>query len=552
MGDLTAQTRVKAASPLSFTPVRSGLRQRKCACGGTPGLTGECAECREKRLRRRSTNLTEPSTAPPIVHEVLRSPGQLLDEATRAFMEPRFGHDFSKVRVHTDDRAAESARAVNALAYTVGRDIVFGAGRYAPASTEGTGLLAHELAHTAQQEDRGGWQSPISIGPPGDVYEVEAIRVADAVTAGNGSGGLSFTPDRPYLRRACYTKEAEVEAEVGKLGPCTGESGDVYGTEVRFVVNCDDVRPAMVLPLIWLLSTMSPEDKVRVHGYASNDGSPVFNEHLSCLRAHRVASWLTTEGVLLASKIEGLYMHGGTPGSFEERRSVIVEIVPRLPKPEPEPEGAKEAPSCPSVPTSTPSTCDQRHNTYCDAYRCFPNNPWLSCACVASGQVCQAVEAFKGTSRDGILLWICAAPTEQEILAGEEDSRGILFLKGTWLLDTNKCIWGHWRAALEAIHNPALPAPSTLTPEWKLAVDTCRSKGVSSSECCRAHVTAEQQAIDRCGPYDSSLFGSLPSDVPGSPICGRIVRENVPGPPFTGDFGKVADRIAYGNSRCCP
>jgi hypothetical protein len=73
---------------------------------------------------------------PPIVNEVLRSPGQPLDAAICTFMEPRFGYDFSQVRVHTDARAAESARAVNALAYTVGRDVVFGAGQYAPYSKE--------------------------------------------------------------------------------------------------------------------------------------------------------------------------------------------------------------------------------------------------------------------------------------------------------------------------------------------------------------------------------------------------------------------------------
>ena len=66
--------------------------------------------------------------APPIVHDVLGSPGQPLDAATRAMMEPRFGHDFGKVRVHTDTCANESAHAVNALAYTVGPQIVFGAG----------------------------------------------------------------------------------------------------------------------------------------------------------------------------------------------------------------------------------------------------------------------------------------------------------------------------------------------------------------------------------------------------------------------------------------
>ena len=113
-----------AAMPASFTPARAGLLQRKCACGGTPGREGECAECRKKRLslQRRSASQVEPTTVPPIVNEVLRSPGQPLDEATGAFMEPRFGHDFSQVRVHTDAKAIESARTVNALAYTVEPD----------------------------------------------------------------------------------------------------------------------------------------------------------------------------------------------------------------------------------------------------------------------------------------------------------------------------------------------------------------------------------------------------------------------------------------------
>jgi len=89
--------------------------------------------------------------APASVHEALRSPGQPLDAATRAYFEPRFGHDFSNVRVHTDDRAAESARDVSAVAYTVGRHVVFGRGLYPPSSLYGRRLLAHELAHVAQQ-----------------------------------------------------------------------------------------------------------------------------------------------------------------------------------------------------------------------------------------------------------------------------------------------------------------------------------------------------------------------------------------------------------------
>jgi hypothetical protein len=91
--------------------------------------------------------------APPIVNEVLASPGQPLDPATRAFMEPRFGHDFGRVRVHADAKAAESSRAVNALAYTVGEHVVFAAERYASGTTPGRSLLAHELAHVLQQNN---------------------------------------------------------------------------------------------------------------------------------------------------------------------------------------------------------------------------------------------------------------------------------------------------------------------------------------------------------------------------------------------------------------
>ena len=97
---------------------------------------------------------TEQIAAPLIVDEVLRSPGQPLDRATRAFMEPRFGHDFSRVRVHSGVAAEQSARDVNARAYTVGHDIVFGAGVFTPGTHEGRRLIAHELTHVVQQS---GW-----------------------------------------------------------------------------------------------------------------------------------------------------------------------------------------------------------------------------------------------------------------------------------------------------------------------------------------------------------------------------------------------------------
>jgi hypothetical protein len=93
--------------------------------------------------------------APAIVSQVVESAGHSLDGPARAFMEPRFGHDFSRVRVHTDGEAARSAQAIGARAYTAGQHIVFGLQQYNPATGDGLRLLAHELTHTLQSPDLG-------------------------------------------------------------------------------------------------------------------------------------------------------------------------------------------------------------------------------------------------------------------------------------------------------------------------------------------------------------------------------------------------------------
>lgn len=105
---------------------------------------------KDSLLQRRVESVSTPKL-PSFVHEVLHSPGQPLDPSIRAFMEPRFGYDFSRVRVHTDAESAESARAVGARAYTVGWDVVFGTGQYEPETRMGRQLLAHELTHILQQ-----------------------------------------------------------------------------------------------------------------------------------------------------------------------------------------------------------------------------------------------------------------------------------------------------------------------------------------------------------------------------------------------------------------
>ncbi len=138
--------------------------------------TVDCSECQkapdagapakpnaEGGAQRTSSRADTGMEAPPIVEDVLATPGQPLAESARRTLEPGFGQDFSGVRVHDDSRAAESASAVSALAYTVGNHIVFGAGQYSPGTNDGNRLLAHELTHTIQQT--GGMQSAV---PPVD------------------------------------------------------------------------------------------------------------------------------------------------------------------------------------------------------------------------------------------------------------------------------------------------------------------------------------------------------------------------------------------------
>ncbi len=133
------------------------LQRQSCACGKSDGPDGMCADCQRKQLgiQRVASGSTAQTTASPIVHQVLRQPGRPLDRSTRNFMEPRFGQDFSQVRVHTDAKAAESAQAVNARAFTLGRNVVFGAGEYSSGTSSRRRLLAHELTHVVQQSGGG-------------------------------------------------------------------------------------------------------------------------------------------------------------------------------------------------------------------------------------------------------------------------------------------------------------------------------------------------------------------------------------------------------------
>ncbi len=181
-------------SPLSFgaagqdfglQPEAPALGPRRSLGPWAPDfkLAGETSEEPKKKeegtLQRKAADNQEVGSAPPVVDEVLQSSGQPLDRATREFMEERFGYDFGSVRIHRDARAAESARAVQARAYTVGHDVVFAGGSFAPETNAGRELLAHELTHVLQQ----------SAMPPAVQRAVPAGLEVTGRQGGMGSAG---------------------------------------------------------------------------------------------------------------------------------------------------------------------------------------------------------------------------------------------------------------------------------------------------------------------------------------------------------------------------
>lgn len=140
--------------------------------------------------------------APPVVHDALHSSGQSVDRSTQEFMESHFGHDLSQVRVHTDETAAEAARALHANAFTVGRHIVFGEGQFAPDTSKGRHLLAHELTHTVQQGS-----SATGTGAAGPIQR-------DAQTEKEIKGVIS--PNVTLREEAVKTAETQLEKRMAK------------------------------------------------------------------------------------------------------------------------------------------------------------------------------------------------------------------------------------------------------------------------------------------------------------------------------------------------
>lgn len=249
--------------------VRAMALQRKCSCGGSAGKSGECEQCAQKKRqvhRKRGNGAEkEAARAPQAVQSVVGSAGRPLEPGLRAGMEQRFGHSFADVRVHNDERAGESARAVNADAYTVGNHIAFQPKMYDPVSAPGQKLIAHELAHVTQQR-HASRSGELAIGAANSPAEAEADRAANAVTSGRAAGPAAA--HRPAVRRQPssdyklkldpslnYKIDPKIAAAI--LAQCDMGKGDVRKcAEFRALVMGQPLPPA---PENKNLSPTSPE-----------------------------------------------------------------------------------------------------------------------------------------------------------------------------------------------------------------------------------------------------------------------------------------------------
>jgi len=174
--------------PLRSAPVSAQIQR----CGGVQCPPGTCDHDQDETVHRSGDGTPGPAQIPPSVATVLGTPGRVLDASTRSGAEKRLGHDFRHVRIHTDAEAAQSAHAIHAQAYTLGRHVVMGEGRYQPHTSSGMQLLIHELTHVVQQGNPAADTGPArTISQYHDSSEREAVHVARTLT---GSPGAAASP----------------------------------------------------------------------------------------------------------------------------------------------------------------------------------------------------------------------------------------------------------------------------------------------------------------------------------------------------------------------
>jgi outer membrane protein OmpA-like peptidoglycan-associated protein len=323
-----------------------------CASGESP--CPKCLAGKERLVQREAAGSDAHGAGVSVPDSLIHSlgPGQTLDPATRGFMEQRFGHDFSRVRVHTGAASEQSAREVDANAYTVGQDIVFGAGRFAPGTDEGRRLIAHELTHVVQQSG------------------VDAVRVGQS----DDKRGLS--PIHSYSSTGpASVVQREASLDIALRSPTV--TAQVLGSELLdgFELNSHTLtaeHKRRLLALAKRLKQLLREHQfgtVEVTGHTDATGDEGFNDRLGQDRADAVAAFLRGAGVpamaLLAESAGESALRVPTDRREPRNRRVEIRFLPEpptLPTPEPEtaepPEKPAQIPRPESLCTEHPEICD--------------------------------------------------------------------------------------------------------------------------------------------------------------------------------------------------
>jgi outer membrane protein OmpA-like peptidoglycan-associated protein len=255
---------------------------------------------------------------PAATQQVLNSSAAPLDTKTRAFFEPRFGHDFSGVRVHSDAEAAASARAMRANAYTVGQHIAFDTGKYQPGSREGQKLIAHELAHTVQQKDAAAGSGRLSLGEQTDQSETEAHTAAESIHQGPVAIGSrrqlsvqrQVNPSSADMPRRLDLDLAESATPfmAASIGSVTIDHFETGKTDIS-APNLDSLSKTSETMLV--LMKQYPGSTVRVIGHTDAVGQESDNQVLGQGRAD------AAQAVLLGKGIPAQALHTESHGASE-------------------------------------------------------------------------------------------------------------------------------------------------------------------------------------------------------------------------------------------
>jgi hypothetical protein len=328
---------------------------------GSGVLCPECEEEQAKRIQRKSASGAADGDSPnPEVNPVPPGGGMPLDDASRAYFGMRFGHDFSEVRIHRGAEASSLAGAFNALAYTTGRDIVFGEGNYAPHTLPGQRLLAHELVHTIQQQ-HGRVAPPRDYSSAADSDEREAEQVADIVADSPwGNRGQPLVRGPEHAIRQGAVESASIQRACGpaqipaRLVSCPIVKGAAaVGTRFFFKTDCDDFADGQEAALNKFLATIPSSSTVNVLGLASG-GAPAFKENLSCSRAAKAATILLAKGVSVGS-VQGTGGIGAAGDSTSEAVDLQTQTAAPAPSAPPAPGPAAPAPAAGPVTVTFPT-----------------------------------------------------------------------------------------------------------------------------------------------------------------------------------------------------